>query len=271
MQFEYEDRSSMVSIGSRLAFGPHLHSRVELVYMRAGRSLVQVDSKEYSFGAGEAMIVFPNQVHAYRTFDREDYILCIFSPDDLPEYRAIFHSKLPMSPVIPCGDHANTVCRLMEEIVRLDRTRPSYWESMQRGYYLVLLGELFGRSVFYDAQGAGDNALREVLGYCAAHYTEELRLEDLAKAVHLSKYTVSRLFSQKLRMSFCDYIGALRISEACRRLETDEERITDIAYAVGVGSARTFNRLFQKYTGMTPREFRAGKERDGISIEELSI
>ncbi len=260
MHFVYEERSTLAHYGHCLAFGPHLHEMVELVYMRQGRSLVQVDSKEYEFGAEDAMIVFPNQVHAYRTIDREDYIICIFSPDNFPEYRTIFQKRIPTSPVIFCGERAGWIQQLMEEIEELERRRPPYWESTQRGYYLALLGELFGRVDFCDAGHTDGDALRQILRYCNVHYTEEMSLEALARAVHLSKYTVSRMFSQKLHMSFCDYLGALRISEACRRLETRSENITDIAYAVGAGSTRSFNRLFQKYTGMTPRQYRAAKE-----------
>lgn len=260
MHFVYEERSSLVGTGNRLDFAPHLHGRIELVYMRQGRSLVQVDSKEYEFGTGDAMIVFPNQVHSYRTVDLEDYIICIFSPDDFPEYNTIFRNLVPVSPVISCGERTGVIQHLMEEIERLERCRPAYWEGMQRGYYLVLLGELFALTDFCDAKATDSNALQEILHYCAAHYTEELCLDDLARAVHLSKYTVSRIFSQKLHMSFCDYLGSLRILEACRHLESKEESITDIAYAVGTGSTRSFNRLFQKYTGMTPRQYRAIRE-----------
>lgn len=257
MHFVYEERSSLVNTGNRLDFAPHLHGRIELVYMRQGRSLVQVDSKEYEFGAGEALIVFPNQVHSYRTVDLEDYVICIFSPDDFPEYSAIFRSLVPVSPVIDCGEKVDVIRQLMEKIERLEHTRPAYWEGMQRGYYLVLLGELFGVTDFCDAGETNSDDLQKILHYCATNYTEELCLEDLARAVHLSKYTVSRIFSQKLHMSFCDYLGSLRISQACRRLETKEESITSIAYAVGAGSTRSFNRLFQKHTGMTPRQYRA--------------
>lgn len=260
MRFFYEERSSLAGKGNQLDYAPHLHGRVELVYMRQGRSLVQVDSREYEFGAGEAMIVFPNQVHSYRTVDLEDYIICIFSPDDFPEYRTIFHKLVPVSPVIPCGERADAVEHLMEEIEQLERCHPPYWKSMQRGYYLVLLGELFGRTAFCDAKDTDSDILQKILHHCATHCTEELRLEDLARAVHLSKYTVSRIFSQKLHMSFSDYLGSLRISEACRRLESKEESITDIAYAVGAGSTRSFNRIFQKHTGMTPRQYRATRE-----------
>ena len=87
------------------------------------------------------------------------------------------------------------------------------------------------------------------------HFSERLRLEDVAEVLHINKYYISHLFRQKLSMGFGDYVRTLRVGQACRLLERQSMSITDVAYGVGFSSPRTFNRAFAKYTGMTPREY----------------
>ncbi len=257
MQFFYEKRPDKVWVSHRLACAPHLHGQVELVYMRGGRSSVQVDAREYDLRAGQVSVVFPNQVHSYRSVGQEDYVICVFSADDFPEYYSVFHKKTPASPVVDCGRRGVMVSRCIGELERLERERPLHWQAMQRGWYLVLLGEIFSNMKLVEVDRSDSDSLRRILRYCTEHYVEELSLERLAAGVHLSKYTVSRIFSQRIGMSFCDYLGSLRISGACRLLETTSQSVTEIAYAVGVGSTRSFNRLFQKHMGTTPHRYRA--------------
>lgn len=85
---------------------------------------------------------------------------------------------------------------------------------------------------------------------------QAIREEVISQALHISRTYISHLFSEKLHMGFSEYIGMLRISDACNLLATRDMSITEISYAVGFDSTRSFNRLFLKYTGMTPREYR---------------
>ena len=57
-------------------------------------------------------------------------------------------------------------------------------------------------------------------------------------------------------MSFSEYIGTLRISDACRLLTSEDMSITEVAFNAGFNSTRSFNRLFLKYIGMTPRQYK---------------
>ena len=79
---------------------------------------------------------------------------------------------------------------------------------------------------------------------------------SLEEALHLNKYYVSHLFSQKLGISFHDYINSLRVSEACRLLLNTEKSITQISEGVGFNTLRTFNRAFTKQLGISPSQYR---------------
>jgi AraC-like DNA-binding protein len=258
MKFFYEnkDLSIQAQYGTSLAFGAHLHNHIELVYMLEGRTKLLVDSKTYIVSEGDAFIIFPNQIHQYQKIDNERYFISIFPTELCPEFQAIFKSKVPVSPVVERASNNKKILPIVDSIVEVNMHKPLYYHTCIKGYLLILLSELFQMMSFENLKSPDANTIKAILNYCADNYTSDIQLETVSEALHISKYYISHLFSQKLHMSFSEYIGTLRISEACRLLKSEEMSITDVAYNVGFNTTRSFNRLFLRYTGMTPRQYK---------------
>ena len=76
-------------------FPLHLHENFELITIKDGEMAVRVDQNEYLLKKGDAVLVFPNQVHSLHTnvysFDQ----ICIFSPHLVAAYKNTFSKKLP--------------------------------------------------------------------------------------------------------------------------------------------------------------------------------
>ena len=249
--------------GQSLAYAPHLHNHLELVGMIEGKAMAYVEEKVYEINSGDAFFIFPNQIHHYEKIADENYILLLFPMDILPEYTSVFQSKVPKSALIPGALKNRHVLRSMQEILALkDSTESgSYRDYLTKGYLLILFGQLFDLSELEDTPHVDVQTVKLLLDYCIGHYKEEISLDQVASRLHLSKFYISHLFSQKLHLSYSDYIRSLRISEACRLLTETSLGITEISYQVGFPTPRTFNRAFLKYVGRTPREYRYQKKR----------
>lgn len=259
MKFFYEnkDLSVVAHYGVCLAFDAHLHGHIELVYMIEGRSKAYVDSMEYIIEAGDILIVFPNKIHQYQRIGNENFFLSIFPQDLCPEFQNIFKYKVPVSPLIKKAARNNRLLPLMKSIAEINKEKTQFHDAIIRGYFLILLSEIFQMIQFEDARTSDTDTVKSILNYCAKNYTrEDMQLESISRELHISKYYVSRIFSQKLHMSFNEYIGMLRISDACKFLVNKDMSITEIAYSVGFNSTRSFNRSFLKFTGMAPRQYR---------------
>lgn len=260
MNFFYENKDLSMKVyysyGSSLTFGAHLHNHIELVYMIDGRSKAIVDWKECIIGKGDAFIVFPNQIHQYQNIDTEHYFISIFTPDFCPEFQNIFKQKIPVSPVIKNAGETGEILSIIQCITEAGREKNDFHDNILRGYFLVLLSKLFQMTQFETAKASDGNTIKAILNYCSENYTNDIQLETISQALHISKYYISHLFSQKLHMGFNEYIGMLRISEVCRLLELQNRSITEIAYSVGFNSTRTLNRLFLKYTNITPKQYK---------------
>ena len=102
--------------------------------------------------------------------------------------------------------------------------------------------------------------LQNIINYCTLNLSSNLSLDDLAQSLHLSKYYVSYLFNNKLKISFNNYINSLRVNAACDLLAETDKNMVDISQEVGFGSIRSFNRAFTGVMGVTPTVYRKNKK-----------
>jgi len=92
-----------------------------------------------------------------------------------------------------------------------------------------------------------------------SYLNPDLTLKNLAGATGIPPRHLSQVLNDRLRQNFFDYIGRLRIEESLRLFAEagrTPKTILEIIYEVGFNSKSTFNSLFKKHTGMTPREYR---------------
>jgi two-component system response regulator YesN len=92
--------------------------------------------------------------------------------------------------------------------------------------------------------------------YVMDHYDEDLNLERAADIAALEKTYFSTYFRSKVGVNYRDWIQNLRVRKAMARMRQRHESITDVAFSVGFGDLRTFQRAFRKWTGMTPRQYK---------------
>ena len=86
------------------------------------------------------------------------------------------------------------------------------------------------------------------------HFDEPFTLAQAAEIAALEKIYFGKIFKEKVGISFVDWLTRERIKRALLMLMDHDHRITDLAFAVGFGDLRTFERAFKKCVGMTPRQ-----------------
>ena len=98
-----------------------------------------------------------------------------------------------------------------------------------------------------------------VLFSCLHLYTfkKKFSLEEMAKDLGVSKYVLSRLFSQIFHRNFNQYLNDARLNYACYRLENTRDSITNICLDSGFESQRTFNRTFKERYKISPSDYRS--------------
>ncbi len=245
-------------VRSRLSPTPHLHNHIEVVLLHSGvEALCYADEKEVLLEPGDLFISFPNQIHYYIHPTRSaDYSLLILSPDMCPEFQQIFKTKLPRTSILKQAAQNWRILSALQNLVECATAPGEYAESLARGSTLILLSEVFGALELDDHRAAGSDYTKEIIQYCYQNYDSDISLQSIAEALHISRYYISHLFNRRLHVGFNDYINHLRIGKACELLKTGTQSITEIAYAVGYNSTRSFDRCFLAQKGLTPKAYR---------------
>lgn len=97
----------------------------------------------------------------------------------------------------------------------------------------------------------------QIIAYINEHLAEEIYLDVLAAQFKMSGGYVSFYFKSKTGVNIVDYINETRIAKASSLLADEGLKIRDVAEAVGYKNITSFNRMFKKYTGLTPSEYRS--------------
>ena len=68
---------------------------------------------------------------------------------------------------------------------------------------------------------------------------------------------LSENFKQVTGINFVEYVARTRFATACDLLRNGDLRISEIAFTVGFQSLSQFNRVFKKFSGKSPTQYRA--------------
>lgn len=99
-------------------------------------------------------------------------------------------------------------------------------------------------------------SLRRLRQYVGERYSEGITLEQAAHVAGLEKNYFSTFFHQKVGVCFRHWLAWVRINHAVRLIRSSDYSLTEVAFAIGFGDLRTFERSFKKCTGNTPRDFK---------------
>jgi transcriptional regulator GlxA family with amidase domain len=104
-------------------------------------------------------------------------------------------------------------------------------------------------------RGLSRRALRLALTYIEQHLGDPFTLEDLARAVGVSRFHFARLFRVSTGESPMEFLLRSRIERAKQILVTSDRRMSEIAATLGFCDQSHFSRSFRRYAGVTPRQF----------------
>lgn len=111
-------------------------------------------------------------------------------------------------------------------------------------------------SLLLEKKKDADPILDFVMNTLNTKYAEDLSLDQLADQLRLSNTYLSAYIKEKTGANFTDHLQRIRIRKAQELLEQTEINVNDISLQTGYRNITSFNRMFKKWTGMTPSEYR---------------
>lgn len=101
----------------------------------------------------------------------------------------------------------------------------------------------------------GKKVIEEAKFYINEHYNHDISLKLVAEHVFLNANYFSTLFKEETGINFIDYLIDTRIVAAKELLKRPGVKIYEVARIVGYEEVASFNRVFKKNVGVTPKEY----------------
>lgn len=141
-----------------------------------------------------------------------------------------------------------------EKVLLLKKAKQFYEDAfplLQLDETLDLTGEIGRDSI--------KNAIRQVNEYIRENIHTDFSLTTIAEIVHFNPSYLSRTYKHETGKNIMDYIQEVRMEHAKQLLSNSHFKINDIAGKIGIEAAY-FSKVFKKFTGLTPQEYRERHE-----------
>ena len=125
------------------------------------------------------------------------------------------------------------------------------------GYLYLFIAELMKEAMEASPRVSSSSSqyVINAIKYIQFNYSHDISIDDIAKAVGVSRSHLYRVFMSNVGQSPIDYLTNYRISEACYLLKNSELSIAEIAVSVGFFDQFYFSRVFKKNKGVPPSRY----------------
>ena len=274
-----------IEIASASRTQKHSHDYLELVYVLHGELRQQIQDQKLCFQEGELCLIDPNSIHQEEIQDCEGCYLFLgiqegvleealeeirkrgqlteFSLEELRKRKQAYrylHFK-------PHPDQADSICSLLEEILRHLREDQVGDRYLCRGFVLkllVFLCEKYSIQLLHEDKYYYRKLLyEEVLLYMESHF-EQITLQDLVKQFRFQEDYFTRLLQEYSGLGYQEQLQAIRLRQAEKLICQTNRKIDEIVLACGYHNKGYFYKLFQEKHGMTPGQFRKKYQETGF-------
>jgi AraC-like DNA-binding protein len=259
-------------------FPLHWHEQIEILYILEGQLKVLINEKTWEGRQGDIFIVDTGLIHGFSDpspessvrifqFGREIFDEPLALMEDQDMRKPIFGRTSRISPSQDCSIHP-----LLETIL-MDIN--SEFQKKEQGYRFAIKSGLYKLVAFFLRNMATEEAintdritgeknhtryLEQIFSFIYSNFDNpDLKLEDAAAEVGLSKYYLTRFLKEQTGLGYHDHLSRVRLSRARQYLAESDMPVIDIAYICGFQSLTTFNRLFKEHTGTNPSAYRNRK------------
>lgn len=248
----------------------HWHKEMELIYIKKGKGLIQLETKSLEGEPGDIFVVTPGTLHAIHRIKgySVEYENIIFEMGFLGEGAAdlcageylvpLAAGKLFPPVQIKEGEKQYDLLKMC--LIQMEELCETKEKAYELGVKAAVLQLIFLLIKMYPSgkivSSPDRERLKEVLQEISTKSSENLSVADMAEFCGWSSSHFMRWFKKMTGDSFTSYVNDRRLAEAAEALRQTDDKILTISQDAGFTNLSNFNRQFKKRYGVTPREYR---------------
>lgn len=266
-------KSGIADIGKNITSVTHYHNVCEFVLFKKCSLQIFAQNNWYDISDGEIVFIPKYTLHRIDYNDTTNYSrLLIHFDSDALSARAIqfgcidFPGKLDVMNFHVYRPTPGLFRQLMEAGQAAAKTAAasnpmseqtiSALTTMRMILMLYDVQRLFSSTAIPASVNDACKFVKDAIDYIDSHYSSEIRLDDLARALHVDKYYLCHMFKKNMHVTITKYVQSRRIIEAQKQLMHSSKPLDIIASECGFNSLQYFYKVFRQVSGHTPLDFR---------------
>lgn len=252
----------------------HWHDEFQFVLVVKGEAIFQINEENVSVHEGEGLFINSGCLHKAKDQNESGcvYICLNVSPHFVLSQELytsyvnpyIQATNLPYLHLDAKKIWAKNILDAIIKINQLIQKKSPYYEidiNIQLTFIWKNLIENGFQLKYEQTEMLKSQRMKQMLNWIHLHYTEKIRLDDIARAGQLSRSECCRYFKRILKKTPLNYVLDYRIQKSIILLQQPESNVTDVAYQVGFNSTSYFIDKFRKSMGMTPLAYKKYKRK----------
>ncbi len=263
----------------------HMHHTMEIIYVLKGSLECNISIYPSVMNAGDIAVVNAETLHYYKGSEDNIVLLCHidlsrfngFIPD-ISDTLIICNSAA----AVEYDRHYNLLKSALTEVFSCYFGLKASAQDELMDRCVDFLSILYNHFNFLQHEGAAihsENLMKQrplqadrvkrVMKYIYENLDSHITLEDIAAKEYVSKYYLSHLTSEFLKMPFREYLNMTRAVYAQDFLYGTDLSLSEIAASCGFSSTEAFRKSYLKYVGISPADDR--KRIAGHTVKDIPV
>lgn len=283
---------SFLNIGEE---SKHCHKDLEILLVLRGVTHYQIYHTDYELNTGDLIIADIEDLH--QIHDSSDDVLMLSMHIDTSQFEELYPNIQYMFFVCeecmegPASNPQmldnklallkNHIANLAFHYIKEDTSNSILLDEINK--LVAILVEHFQgfymedyqyKTTQQDMSHEDLQQLCRITRYIILNYRNKITLEDISKLEHLSSYYLSHLIKENLGFNFQNFVNAIRLEFAEKKLVFTNMTLMQISQDCGFSSPNYFNKCFSAWYGKTPAQYRKDyvpcerSERNAFTQEE---
>lgn len=263
----------------------HMHDKLEVIYVLKGTLKCGISIYPSEMKSGDIAVINTETLHHFTGDNNNIVLMCHIDLEHFSNIIPEIENTLIIcnsGAAVEYDKHYDIIKELVAKLFLFYYELKPQKQDELMDSCVDFLSALYNHFNFLQHDGTAihsENTMKQrplqaervkrVMKYMYDNMGSHVSLEDIAAKEYVSKYYLSHLVSEFLKMPFREYLSMTRSVYAQDHLYGTDKPLSEIADICGFSSTESFRKAYIKYAGMTPSEAR--KRIVGHTIKDIPL